>query len=249
MGKPANRSRDASQSPAGGDIDVQRDIGTLKELLVDALEFAHAARERQLAAQDAAGKLATRYGVTLQQLAEEIGISVDSVESLLEKTAISLPARLNMDERSVDTLLQQVAKRRLWHEETPGSYDERLRLDSVILRTLLTRAPVGFAVLDPDLRYVLVNEALAEINGLPAEEHIGRSIWDVVPNIAQEATDAFQRVMGSGEPILNIRLTGSVAAAPGDTRTWYESVYRIADSRGVLGLAVIVVEMDQAPGV
>jgi len=40
-------------------------------------------------------------------------------------------------------------------------------------------------------------------------------------------------------------LTGRIGPGPKDTRTWHEGVYRITDNRGVLGLAVIVFEVDR----
>jgi hypothetical protein len=115
------------------------------------IEFAHATRERQLEARSVAHTLAVRHGLSLQELAERVGIPVDTVANLLEKEPVSLTGRLRMSEESVDALLEHVAKRRRW-VSAQGGHDERLHLDSVILRTLFTRAPTGFAVLDTDLR-------------------------------------------------------------------------------------------------
>lgn len=235
------------RSTPEADEELQHDIRELNELLVDAIEFAHAARERQIAARSVMDRIIARHRMSLQRMAEVIGISVDAVESLLEDDPMSLSDRLHLDQESIDALLGAVAKRRQWGSPLHGSHDERLHLDSVILRTLLTRSPVGFAVLDPDLRFVMVNEALAEINGLPADEHVGRTLAEVVPDIAEEATQAFQRVLGTGEPLLNLELAGSVGPEPTDVKTWYESVYRITDNRGVLGLAVMVFEVGGPP--
>ena len=46
-------------------------------------------------------------------------------------------------------------------------------------------APVGLAFLDTDLRFVRINAALCAINGRPAEEHIGRTIDEVLPELAR----------------------------------------------------------------
>ena len=47
----------------------------------------------------------------------------------------------------------------------------RTRLQSTValLDVIFERAPIGLALLGIDLRYVRVNDRLAEINGLPAE--------------------------------------------------------------------------------
>jgi PAS domain S-box-containing protein len=228
--------------------DVDSAVHELRELLVDTIELSNAAYDRQEAARSVAERLTVAYRIPLQEVAERAGITVDSVENLLENSPMPLARRLRLDEPSIDMLLTEVAKRRRWSGIPRADYVARLHLDSVILRTLLTRAPVGFAILDPDLRFVLLNDALAEMNGVPAEEHIGRTIFDVVPGIAEEAAEPFRRVLGSGEPLLNLELTGSTVAEPGSRRTWYESVYRVTDNRGILGLAVVIVEMNQGVG-
>jgi PAS domain S-box-containing protein len=228
--------------------ELERAAREATEMFIDAIEFAHAAYESQLAARRAVEKVIARHQVSYQRLAELMGISVDTVENLLEHEPMGLHERLRVSEDSMKALLEGIAKRRQWESGTRGTYLDRLHLDSVVLRTLLTRAPVGFAILDPDLRYVLVNQALADINGLRVEEHLGRTLFEVVPDIAPEAVDAFQKVLGSGEPLLNLELSGSVNSTPDQIRRWYESVYRVTDNRGVLGLAVIVVEIDAGSG-
>jgi PAS domain S-box-containing protein len=224
--------------------EIRSAVNELIELLVDAVEFANSAFERQRAARVVAERLSFEHGIPYQRLAELAGISLDSVESILDRTPLPLSRRLHMDEESVDVLLERVAKRRRWTGLSRASYSDRLHLDSVVLRTLLTRAPVGFGMLDPDLRFVLVNDALAAMNGVPVEAHLGRTIFEVVPGLAEEAAEPFRRVLGTGEPLLNLELRGITAAEPGTVRTWYENVYRVTDSRGILGLAVVVVELN-----
>jgi PAS domain S-box-containing protein len=46
-------------------------------------------------------------------------------------------------------------------------------------------APVGLGVLDLDLRYIRLNEQLASVSGLPVEELIGKSVPEMVPDIAE----------------------------------------------------------------
>jgi PAS domain-containing protein len=45
----------------------------------------------------------------------------------------------------------------------------------------LFRAPnVGLVILDDGLRYVAVNDALATMNGIPAEVHAGKRIHEIL---------------------------------------------------------------------
>ena len=73
-----------------------------------------------------------------------------------------------------------------------------------LLGTLVQSSPLGIALLDGDLRFVVVNEALAECNGVPVSEHIGRSLSEVVPDIAADAARAFERVLATGEPLVGL---------------------------------------------
>src|SRR6185437_9159459 len=61
-------------------------------------------------------------------------------------------------------------------------------------------APVGLAFMDTNFHYVRVNEALAQINGLPAEEHYGRSLRDVLGDeLASTIEPYHRRVLETGE--------------------------------------------------
>lgn len=65
-----------------------------------------------------------------------------------------------------------------------------------VLDRLLATAPVGFAVLDTGLRYLLVNEALAKINGPTAAAHLGRTVRELVPGLADTVEPLVRRVFG-----------------------------------------------------
>jgi len=125
--------------------------------------------------------------------------------------------------------------------------DERLAdVDAAQLRalvgTLLRSAPIGIAVFDADLRYLFVNEALAEINGVPAADHLGRSMSEVLPDLSDDAVAPFREILETGEPVLGLLIEGETPAQPGVTRSWMESVYRVRLGDGTPGLAAIVVE-------
>ena len=51
------------------------------------------------------------------------------------------------------------------------------------LNTLLVSAPVGIGFWDRDLRFVRVNDALAAINRATPEDHVGRTLADVLPGL------------------------------------------------------------------
>ncbi|MGI8593122.1 MAG: SpoIIE family protein phosphatase [Solirubrobacteraceae bacterium] len=112
-----------------------------------------------------------------------------------------------------------------------------------LLDTLFATAPVGLAYFDRELRYVRLNDALAEINGLPAREHLGRTVPEVLPDMDPEVVEAFRRVLETGEPILDMDMTGETPKAPGTVRHWLGSFYPVRPAEGeVIGVGAVVVE-------
>lgn len=111
---------------------------------------------------------------------------------------------------------------------------------------LFHHAPFGVAVLDPDLRYMLVNPVLEKIHGKPAGETVGRHPSEVIPVPDTSRIEAaMHRVLATGEPLLNQSTLSTTPSDP-DPRAehaWSVSYYRLQDQRGhILGVAVTVVD-------
>ncbi len=49
------------------------------------------------------------------------------------------------------------------------------------LQALYDGAPVGLAFLSPDLRYISINQQLAEMNDAPVQKHLGRLVSEIIP--------------------------------------------------------------------
>src|SRR6266542_4445652 len=64
-----------------------------------------------------------------------------------------------------------------------------------ILETILATSPVGLGVLDRDLRFVRVNDALARGNGVPRAQHLGRTIMEVWPTIPPELVERLRALV------------------------------------------------------
>ena len=60
---------------------------------------------------------------------------------------------------------------------------ERVQSTAALLDLVFEHAPVGLALLDPHVRYVRVNDRLAEINGVPAADHPGRTVGELLPDL------------------------------------------------------------------
>lgn len=108
------------------------------------------------------------------------------------------------------------------------------------LDALYARAPLGLGFVDRELRFVRVNPALADMNGVPPEAHVGRKVWDLVPDLRATAEPILLRVIESGEPLRDVAITGTTLAYPGQIREWREQFYPIfADTGEVTGIGII----------
>jgi len=70
-----------------------------------------------------------------------------------------------------------------------------------LLDTLIDQAPIGVGFFDREGRYVRVNDALAELNGVPAADHIGRRVDEVLPEIADDVLAHIDRALTGGGPV------------------------------------------------
>lgn len=120
--------------------------------------------------------------------------------------------------------------------------------EAAIVSTLLDDAPVGFALLDRDLRFVRINRELAQMNGIPQAEHIGRHVFDVVPEVRESAEPVLRAVLETGEPLRDVEVVGATPADPGVEHVWLESFFPVrshpqAEVRGIATIARDVTRM------
>ena len=69
-----------------------------------------------------------------------------------------------------------------------------------LLDTLFASAPVGLGYFDSDLVCVRVNQALAEMNGLTVEEHIGRPLEELLGTLSAKVMPCYRHALASGTP-------------------------------------------------
>lgn len=121
--------------------------------------------------------------------------------------------------------------------------EERLAQQFAELEALYESAPVGLGVIDADLRFVRINRLLAEINGVAAEDHIGRTIHEVLPDISRKAEGILRDILATGRPVHNLELTGETPAAPGVIRAWRENFVPLynADHK-IIGISIAAIE-------
>ena len=128
---------------------------------------------------------------------------------------------------------------------------DKTGFDVAQLKAFFTDATVGLFVLDDQFRYVQVNEVLAAMNGLPIEDHIGKSIWEIIPEAAPAAIPHLQKVLDTGEAVLTIEVvTGGLKNEPKAEHHWLVSNFRVPGSAegtwAVGGMVVEITELKQA---
>ena len=123
---------------------------------------------------------------------------------------------------------------------------ERERTESLaLLDALFESAPVGLGYFDRDLRYVRVNERLAQINGVPVEAHIGHTIDELLPDLGPLIATEFRRVLETGAPVVDVEFAGSTPAAA-DERHFSCAIYPVRAGDGsISGLGVVVLDITE----
>ncbi|MFF4567937.1 SpoIIE family protein phosphatase [Streptomyces sp. NPDC001435] len=122
----------------------------------------------------------------------------------------------------------------------------RMRESLAALEGLFAQSPIGLALFDRELRYVRVNDALADMNGRPAAAHAGKRIREIVPGIDPSAVEALMRhVLQTGRAVLD-RRTGRTAATPEQDRVWSSSYAPLTGSNGEpLGVIASVIDITE----
>lgn len=112
-----------------------------------------------------------------------------------------------------------------------------------LLDSMFENAPIGLGVYDRDLRFVRLNDALAEINGIPKEDHLGRTVPELLPDVPVDVIEYFHHVFQTGEAILNREVAGMTPAHPGQLRQWSASYFPVKTDGDVLYCGAVVEEI------
>ncbi len=93
------------------------------------------------------------------------------------------------------------------------------------------------------MRYVRVNVALAEMHGLPEEEHVGVRATDLVPGLAEQVLGVFRRVLDAEEPVEDVEVSGRLPGDPGVEHHLLLTWYPVREDGEVVGVGVFVADI------
>lgn len=113
------------------------------------------------------------------------------------------------------------------------------------LQAIYDGAPVGLCFLDTSFRYVSLNRRLAEINGRPVKEHIGRSVPEMYPEWFPIFEPYLRRAL-KGEAISGVELRRP-GSKPGEIDreliAFYQPAWDEADE--VIGISVSLLDVTE----
>jgi diguanylate cyclase (GGDEF)-like protein/PAS domain S-box-containing protein len=100
------------------------------------------------------------------------------------------------------------------------------------LEAFYARAPLGLCSLDRELRFVRVNRRWAGISGRPAAAHLGRTLREVLPGLADTLEPVLRAVVAAGEPRLGVEIRDTPPGGAGGERSWLADCYPLKDGAG-----------------
>jgi PAS domain S-box-containing protein len=113
------------------------------------------------------------------------------------------------------------------------------------LQLIYDTAPIGLAFLSPDCRYLQINQRLTEICGISVEDHLGRSVRDCVPALADAVEGIVGSIMKTGEPVIGVEVAGQ-RADQADERFWITYWHPLRSPSGeVVGVNVAAEEITE----
>jgi PAS domain S-box-containing protein len=115
----------------------------------------------------------------------------------------------------------------------------RLKNQKQHFEILFKNAPIGLAIVDQSFKFLEVNECFSKINGIPVENHLGRTVHDFFPNVAEDLKTNVMEEVADGNPYTNLVRTDKNKL--GDTIHWIVDFFSMdlgADGQKLLGALV-----------
>ena len=108
------------------------------------------------------------------------------------------------------------------------------------LQLIYDTAPVGLAFLTTDCRYLQINQRLTEICGISVADHIGRSVRETVPQVAEQVESLVQTIIRTGEPVTGVEVRGQRADKSNADHIWITNWHPLKSAQGdIIGVNVV----------
>jgi len=179
-----------------------------------------------------------------RSIARPLGVLLKATRQLIrnpEDTA-SFPLAVSSANEAADLTMAFNLMVASIQEQRTGLSDALALLDS-----MLANAPIGFAFFDRRMRFVRVNQFLAEMNGLPVSRHLGRTVSDVFGGPVGETLEvSIREVFERGQADQDLVLESGPPTGSGERRNWLANVYPVrTEAQTVRWVGVILVETSE----
>ncbi|MER6085905.1 SpoIIE family protein phosphatase, partial [Streptomyces sp. NPDC001833] len=116
-----------------------------------------------------------------------------------------------------------------------------------VLDGFLTRSPIGMAVMDPELRYVWLNDTLEQFGGVPREQRLGRRLSELLPGLQGTTIEGLMRkVLATREPVTDYEYLGWSWSDPHRQRAYSTSFFPlVAPDDSVTGVCYMVSDVTE----
>ncbi|MBS7810386.1 PAS domain-containing protein [Roseococcus pinisoli] len=109
------------------------------------------------------------------------------------------------------------------------------------LQATYETAPAALCLMDRELRFIALNEKLAQANGQPVAAHLGRHFSEMAPHVAADLEPALQMVLTTGKPVEEFELRVQLG---GEERYWLCNFYPVRGGWGeVTGVSCAIIDI------
>ena len=122
--------------------------------------------------------------------------------------------------------------------------EQELALRQARFDAFFSAAPVGLMILDDQFRYVQINPTLAKLAETSVEFCLGKTLGEIVPDLATTLEPLYEYVLRTGQPILNIEYSGEIPQQPGIEHHWVASYFPLPGQENQpLGIGGVIMEI------
>ncbi len=163
------------------------------------------------------------YGLYIKGSPNESLLLLQSFMAVFAVTSLILSAVI--DERTEAKELLKQAIENL--EYTVNQRTAELIESKAQLSGFFTSAPVGMGIVDHQLRYIQVNQVLADMNYKSVDEHLGKTLQEILPDVSLIAKGFYSQVLKTGAVLLNQEISSAVTDKSAGIKTWLASFFPI----------------------
>ncbi len=127
-------------------------------------------------------------------------------------------------------------------ELLPFAHPEALTEPEKLLAAYFSSSTVGLSILDSELRFLAVNDTLAAMNGMPAADHLGKTLREVLGEFADVAEPKLRHLLATGKPA-HLEVSAKLPHRT-EAGVWIRHYLPIRDENGVVSrICAVVVEI------